>query len=112
MGIEAPADDTATTNGTAATEKPKRTIKRKPIWVAIPTAFEAVLDENADPALDEPVQKPTSWALHECAGGEGQKDAIRALLTKYNIDPTNFHHIRMFRGEVKFKASSQVIIRF
>lgn len=107
---EKPADGTS--NEPGEPEKPRKKAKRRSVWVCVPTAFEEVAIQDPETGELRAETKPTRYEITECSGGKGQTDQIRTVLSKHDIDPTNYDHVLMFRGDpLAFKISQQLIIR-
>jgi hypothetical protein len=107
---ETPVTDSADpTVETSESLKPKRIVKRRPVWVCVPTDFIAApTAENADPAAG-PKQIADKYRVYRCE----TKDAVRDVLKKYQIDPINLDQVLLFRADpMKFKISQQLIVRF
>lgn len=104
----------------------KKKSRRKPIFVLIPHDIDdlsKVDDSVADPRdeiEDEEEAEKTkaqlvemgSYYVYAATPGPGQKDIVRAILTKHNIDLKNIDRVRMFAGEKAFKVQTQYQIRF
>lgn len=98
--------------GSPEPDAERKTVKRRPVWVCVPVVFEDMVLTDAEGG-SLTVRRPTRYAVAECPGGKGQTDAIRAVLKKHQIDPTNFEHVLMFRAEpLRFAIESQLIVRF
>lgn len=99
--------------------KAKKKAVRKPIWVLVPLDIENVTDPAPEPPIElsllgtvEPIAMPVPYLVYCCPAGEGQKDAVRAVLTKHNVDGTTVSRVKLFHGDKPFKVSTQINIRF
>lgn len=111
---DAPApEETAKDDSNSEREdKPRRKAKRRSVWVCIPTEFAEVAVQDPDTGEMKAEVQPTRYEITECPGGKGQTDMIRTVLSKHGIDPVNYEHVMMFRGDpIAFQISQQLIIR-
>lgn len=87
----------------AGEEKPKKKIRRKPIWVCIPVDFEEV------DHLDEVAERPTAYAIKRCQ----KYKEIRAFLAKHEVDIRKIDQVLMFRANpMAWEADVQYNFRF
>ena len=105
------SDSVAAENPVAA-EKPKRVVKRKPLWLCIPIDFEEVATTDPDSGDVVSKLKPARYIIERCV----TKDAVRKLLELHKIDPSRpeqYDHLLIFRAEpLELKLSQQVLLRF
>lgn len=96
---------------TAGPDGEKKKVRRRSVWVCVPTQYEEVAVTGEDGSLTA-VRQATRYEITECPGGNGQKKAILAILAKNDIDPLNYGDVLMFRAEpLAFQISNQLIIR-
>jgi hypothetical protein len=91
---------------TTAVDKPKRVVKRKPLWLALPVEYEDIVAENS-----EILHIPTRYELYECA----TKAEVGQVLSKLKLDATNLNpeHVKLFRADpIPLRLSTQVTIKF
>lgn len=103
---EAPAE-TAQADGAAP--RARRLKRVRPMWVLIPDATKAVpiLDEEGNETGDFR-EEIKNYRVVKCAG----KPGVRKVLAEYNIDPTNFESVLVFRADpMAFVISQQLVIR-
>lgn len=103
---------------------PKKTPKRKAIWIMVPTDIEDLQAEDFTmpelPEVDEEGKKakvhafklPAQYHMYVVPAGPGQKAAIRKILKEHNVDLRTIHRVRMYAGEKKFAVETQYNIRF
>ena len=90
----------------------KKVVTRKPVWVCIPIEFEEIHTTDGNDN-DFTIRRPSAYTVTKCPGGKGQAESIRAVLTKHEIDPTNYEHVLLLRAEpLEFKIEKQLIVRF
>jgi len=100
-GNGAPAPSTS-----AADAKPKRVVKRKGLWLAIPKEYGDVVVESG-----EIESTPISYELYECA----TKAEVTQVLAKLGFDPktTNPEHVKLFRADpIPLSLKTQVTLSF
>lgn len=86
--------------------KPKRVVRRKPLWLCIPVAYETGIDENGNE-----FSEPMHFEIRQCHS----KADVQALLEKRQLDSTNlnYDHVKIFRAEpLPLKLTTQVLIKF
>ena len=91
---------------TTAADKPKRVVKRKPLWLALPKEYGDIVAENG-----EILHVPTLYELYECA----TKAEVGKVLTKLRLDSTNLNpeHVKLFRADpIPLRLDTQVTIKF
>jgi len=89
-----------------AADKPKRVVKRKPLWLAIPMEYEDIVQEDG-----EITRVPTRYELYECQ----TKAEVSQVLTKLGLDSTtlNPEHVKLFRADpIPLRLSTQITIKF
>jgi hypothetical protein len=91
---------------TTAADKPKRVVKRKSLWLAVPMGREPQTTENGDAA-----EAPLKYALYKCAS----KGEVLKILSKLGINVTSdsASEIRLFRADpIPLRLSTQVSFNF
>lgn len=91
---------------TNAADKPKRVVKRKPLWLAVPVEYGDIVQDDG-----EIVRSPTRYELYECV----TKGEVIQVLNKLGLDPTNLNpeHVKLFRADpIPLSLSTQVTIKF
>lgn len=86
--------------------KPKRVVRRKPLWLCLPVAYETGINENGNE-----VTEPKRFEIHQCHS----KADIQAILEKRQLDSTNlnYDHVKIFRADpLPLKLTTQVLIKF
>lgn len=89
-----------------AADKPKRVVKRKPLWLALPVEYEDIVQDDG-----EITRMPTRYELYECA----TKTEVGQVLAKLKLDATNLvpEHVKLFRADpIPLRLSTQVTIKF
>lgn len=98
-----------------ATDEAKPKARRKPVYVCVPvraTAMAVFDDEGFEKTVYTVPKDAVLYAVSRCEGGKGQTDAVRAVLTEHEIDPTNYDGVMMFRADpIEFGISQQLIVR-
>lgn len=96
----------------AATETPKRVVRRKPLWLCIPTDFEEESLLNEDTGDIATRLKPTRYVIERCA----TKSEVQKALASHKIDPARpeqYDHLLIFRADpLELQLSQQVLLRF
>jgi hypothetical protein len=88
----------------------KKTARRKPVWVCIPTDWEEIADVDEETGDLISRREPTKYSITRC---EPKKKAVLALLALNNIDITNIGTVIMFRADpLDFGVSNQLDIRW
>lgn len=104
-------------------EKEKKAVARKAIWLAIPVDIDNLeaqaplvptveLDADGNRAEVHHVAMNCPYHLYVVPGGPGQKKALNTVLAKHNIDIRNIGRVKMFVGEKSFDIEPQYNIRF
>lgn len=91
---------------TNAADKPKRVVKRKPLWLAVPVEYGDIVQDDG-----EITRAPTRYELYECVN----KGEVIKVITKLGLDPTNLNpeHVKVFRADpIPLQLSTQVTIKF
>jgi hypothetical protein len=87
--------------------------KRRPVWVCIPLTYSETTVGDPDDDASYVVREPVTWSITKCPGGKGQTEAVRSVLTRHQIDPTNVGDIIMLRAEpLEFEVGQQLFVRF
>jgi hypothetical protein len=90
-------------NSTDNSEKPKKKVRRKPLWLLIPSDFVTLVSG------DSTEEKPDRYRLVECHS----KKQIQVALTDAGIDATNYQHVRLLRADpTPLQIQSQTIIKW
>jgi hypothetical protein len=100
------AGDSPPPPSTTATDKPKRVVKRKPLWLAVPVEYGDIVRDDG-----EIIRMPTRYELYECV----TKAEVGQVLSKLGLDPTNLNpeHVKLFRADpIPLRLSTQVTIKF
>lgn len=87
-------------------QKPKRVVKRKPLWLCLPIAYDVGIDENGNE-----ISEPKQFEIHRCQS----KADVQALLEQRQLDSTNlnYDHVKIFRADpLPLKLTTQVLIKF
>jgi hypothetical protein len=91
---------------TNAADKPKRTVKRKPLWLCVPKEYGEVVTDEGD------IQRsPVTYELYECDG----KGEVHKVLAKLGLDAKtlNPEHVKIFRADpLPLHLDTQVSIKF
>jgi hypothetical protein len=90
----------------ASGEKPKRVVKRKPLWLAVPKEYSDIVNEAG-----EIEHSPISYELYECEN----KTQVQKVLAKLGLDAKTLNpaDVKIFRGDpLPLKLDMQVTIRF
>jgi hypothetical protein len=108
-----PAEAEADPNAKPAegTEKSKRTIIRRPLWVCIPASYEMneIEVDEGETKVTKIVQVPKTWTIARVMS----KKAVLAELTARGVDTTNIDQVRLFRANpIDFKISNQLVVKF
>lgn len=103
--------ETETENKTEG-EKPKRVVKRLPLYVLVPTGYKDVIAEEPDEDGNAvSVRVPSG---HRLLGKVDTKTQVGKLLEDSGFDPTNgIEDVIVLRGKtLPIKVSTQVVVRF
>ena len=93
------------------TERSKRTIVRRPLWVCIPASYEMneIEVDEGETKVTKVVQVPKTWTVTPCMS----KKAVLAELTARGVDTTNINQVHLFRANpIDFKISNQLVVKF
>jgi hypothetical protein len=105
-------DTAAAAEAAAPPEKKKKRPRRKSVWVCIPMEWDEIAQQDPETGDLKAVRQPVSYSVTECPGGEGQKKAVLAVLSRHHVDPTNFEGVLMFRADpIPFQIDQQLILR-
>ena len=86
----------------AADAKPKCTVKRKGLWLAVPKEYEDTVAEDG-----EICRTPTLYELYECS----TKTEVGQVLSK--LKDVDHAHVKLFRADpIPLRLSTQVTITF
>jgi len=88
------------------TDKPKKVVRRKPLWLALPVEYGDIVNDDG-----EIMRSPTRYELYECL----TKAEVGEVLTKLKLDATNLNpeHVKLFRADpIPMRLSTQVTIKF
>jgi hypothetical protein len=86
--------------------KPKRVVKRKPLWLALPKEYADIVTDDG-----EIQRSPTLYELYECAN----KAEVGKVLSKLGLDATNLNpeHVKIFRADpLPLRLNTQVTLKF
>ncbi len=86
--------------------KPKRVVRRKPLWLCLPVAYDHGIDENGNE-----FSVPRQFEIHQCHS----KADVQTLLELRQLDSTNlnYDHVKIFRADpLPLKLTTQVLIKF
>jgi hypothetical protein len=87
-------------------DKPKRVVKRKPLWLALPREYADIVTDDG-----EIQRSPTLYELYECA----TKAEVGKVLSKLGLDATNLNpeHVKIFRADpLPLRLNTQVTLKF
>lgn len=103
-----PSSSSTSSSSTSESGDAKKTVNRKPLWVAIPASYEEV--PHVDGEGNETTKKqPATYHFYKCDG----KPDVRKALAKHNVDVSNIKDVVVLRAHpIEFKAQTQVSLKF